>query len=335
LNLKKLGLLLLLLITPAALTACSAHSGGTAAGTPAGPPAGASAEASAGTIHVQAVITRDFGKEILSEKTLALPEKSSAMEALSGIAQVDTAYNGGFVKGIDGISSKYQGAASAKQDWFVFINGVLANTGALDYSLYAGDIEQWDFHTWSFHQSVPAVIGHFPQPFKQGYAGKVRPTIITYSDDFKDQAVSLKKYFTDAGIQNVSLTAIAGLTEKEKQEGNIILIALPENGLINELNQNWRRLGFYAYLEKDSIVAMTAEGKKAQTYAAGTGWIQATQNPWNPDGIGAGENVVWLITGTDIAGVQSAANSLINRCAELKYACAAIVAGSEIVRLPQ
>jgi hypothetical protein len=326
LNLIKLSLLLLLLL-PASLTACSAH----AAGTPAGAPAGVSA----GTINVRAVITRDFGKEVLSDKTLDLPEKSSAMEALSGVAQIETAYNGGFVKGIDGINSKYQGAASAKQDWFVFINGMLANTGALDYSLHTGDIEQWDFHTWSFHQSIPAVIGHFPQPFKQGYSGQVRPTLIAYSEDFKDQAISLKNYFTDAGILNAGLTTISGLSEKEKQEGNIILVALPDNALINELNQNWRRLGFFAYFEKGSIAALTSEGKKAQTYGSGTGWIQATQNPWNPDGIGADENVVWLITGTDKAGVQAAADSLINRYAALKYACAAVVSGGEITRLPQ
>ncbi|GAI85551.1 unnamed protein product, partial [marine sediment metagenome] len=34
--------------------------------------------------------------------------------------------------------------------------------------------------------------------------------------------------------------------------------------------------------------------------------IQATQNPWNPKGIGACENVVWLVSGTDEAGVKDA-----------------------------
>jgi hypothetical protein len=260
----KRGVLLLLLITLASLCACSANAAGTAAG----------------TINIRTVITRDFGKELLLDKTLDLPEKSSAMEALNGVARVDTGYGG-------------------------------------------------------VHQSVPAVIGHFPQPFKQGYAGKVRPTIIVFSDDFKDQAASLKKHFTDSGIQNVRLTGTGGLSEKEKQESNLVLLALPDNALTSELNKNWRRLGFFACFEQGTIVTLNAEGKKTQKYGPGTGWIQATQNPWNPNGTGADENVVWLLTGTDKAGVQAAADSLINRYAELKYACTAVVAGDEIIRLPQ
>jgi hypothetical protein len=128
--------------------------------------------------EIRVVITWDFGSQLLLDEKLVLTGRTSALEALKQVAQVETAYGGGFVKGINGTRSEFMGAASSKKDWFVFINGILANTGALDYTLQPGDIEQWDFHTWTFQRSVPAITGGFPQPFAGGFAGRTRPACI-------------------------------------------------------------------------------------------------------------------------------------------------------------
>jgi hypothetical protein len=320
-KIKKLNLLLLLflLVIPCA---CSS---------PPPPPPGSVADAAA----VQVVVTRDFGRETILDEKVILSVPTSALEALKQVAQVETAYGGGFVRGINGTSSQFRGAASSKKDWFVFINGMLANTGALDYTLQTGDIMQWDYHTWSFHQSVPAITGSFPQPFSGGYAGQIRPASIVYGEDFREQGNSLKQTLTGSGVQNVKLIGIAGLNAKDKQEDNLILIGAADDSLVIELNRNWRRLGFFAYLENSRLVTLTASGQPADTYGAGTGWIQAVQNPWNPNGIGADENVVWLVTGTDQAGVKAAAARLTTGNVELKYTCAAVIAGDQVVRLPR
>jgi hypothetical protein len=311
--------LLVLIPALASLTACSS------------PPAGEVA----GIHSVRAAVTRDFGAEVLADRPLGLPENSNALEGLGKVAKVETSYGGGFVKSINGLSSRYGGPASSKQDWFLFINGMISNTGGRDYRLLEGDLEQWDYHTWSLHQKVPAIIGHFPRPFSGGYAGKTRATSIVFESGLEKEASGMNAYLQSSGVMALDLTAIDALAEKDRQERNLLLLALPDNSLVRELNRNWRRLGFYAYFENAEIVALNAEGKTTQRYGSGTGLIQATQNPWNPDGIGADENVVWLISGTDPAGLQSAVDVLVNQSESLTYACSIIVSGGNIIRLPQ
>ena len=41
--------------------------------------------------------------------------------------------------------------------------------------LHAGDHVWWDRHDWSATESVPAVVGSFPEPFVDGYGGKRLP----------------------------------------------------------------------------------------------------------------------------------------------------------------
>jgi len=73
----------------------------------------------------------------------------------------------------------------------------------------------------------------------------------------------------------------------------------------------------------------------AAEYGPGVGIIQATQSPWNPDGVGASKNVVWMVSGVDEAGVRNAAQALINRHHEITHFFAAIVVDEEIIMVPQ
>ena len=87
---------------------------------------------------------------------------------------------------------------------------------------------------------------------------------------------------------------------------NLILIGSIDTELILELDRNWRRLGFFAHFQNGNIVTLNAKGDIAATYGTGVGLIQATQNPWHPNGIGACESVVWMVSGTDEVGVKAA-----------------------------
>ena len=45
--------------------------------------------------------------------------------------------------------------------------------GAAEYRLHAGDVEWWDYRDWGrVGESVPVVVGAFPEPFLHGYAGR-------------------------------------------------------------------------------------------------------------------------------------------------------------------
>ena len=289
----------------------------------------------AGAITVKIVATRNFGQELMLAETIELPPGTPAMTALEKVAEVETAYGGGFVNAINGVKSGFTGTQQTMTDWFLYINGIQAKTGALDYILNDGDIQHWDFHVWSFRQSVPAIIGDFPEPLGHGYGGKVSPTIIAYADDFKKEADSLKDGLSQLGINNISIKRLGELSADEKESANLILLGTINSELISELNDIWDKLGFFAHFEEEKLVIFNAEGEVAAEYGAGVGLIQATQNPWHPKGIGAAENVVWLISGTDSAGVKSALDALTNHPTKIQYAGAAVIASGEIIRVPQ
>ena len=105
------------------------------------------------------VVTQDFGREVVVSKSVELARSLSAMDMLKEVAEVEVGYGGGFVNAIDGISSHYSATCSDKDDWFLYINGISAKTGARDYTIHPDDIERWDFHYWGYRIFVPAIIG--------------------------------------------------------------------------------------------------------------------------------------------------------------------------------
>lgn len=283
---------------------------------------------------ITVVVTRDFGKELILETDIELKAETSAMDALQAAAEVETKYGGGFVSSINGIGSEYGGADSKKKDWFFYINGVASKVGAGDYILRSGDIERWDFRDWSYQQFVPAIIGDYPKPFWHDRKIAIVPTVIVYEEPFVTEAESLLVSLRETGVSYISAILDDQLSEDIKQKSHLIIIATPENSLISELNTIYKKLGFYAYLEPGKILTTDAAGNIHTEYGSGSGLIQATQNPWNPKGIGAGENVAWMVSGADVNGVKNAATALVNNQGELRYAFAAVVSEGRIVKIP-
>jgi len=287
-----------------------------------------------GELRTKIIVTQDFGSELMLDKSVTVSNGANAMDALKQVAEVETAYGGGFVNAINGIHSQHKGNNSAKKDWFIYVNGIQTNVGALDYTLHSGDIEHWDFHSWGLHQFIPASIGAFPEPFVHGYEGKARPTVVAYEDNWEKSAEDIASNLKQLGVESISSKSIRQLSEDNRKSCNLILVGDMDCELISELNQAWKRLGFYVYFEEGKLVRLDPEGEVAAKYKAGSGLIQATQSPWNPKGIGACENVVWMVSGTDEAGVKNAVDALINHHAELQHAFAVVIADGEITNVP-
>ncbi|MDY6833223.1 MAG: DUF4430 domain-containing protein [Chloroflexota bacterium] len=283
------------------------------------------------------VVTKDFGATVLEDETLDPMGDITALEALKQVAKVETSYGGGFVNAIDGLCSEYTSGHKNKADWFWYINGMQSKTGAGEYKLRPGDVEHWDFRDWSFHYSVPAIVGHFPEPFLHGYGGKVSSTVVVYQDGFADEAKDLVIRLGELGIAEVISKEVAILTGYEKERSNLIIIGTESCNLISELNSGrlYNRAGFFAQLKDNKITAYDAKGDVSATYGAGCGLIQATQNPWNSKGIGACDNVVWTVAGTDATGVETAVDVLLETPEEFGFACGLIVSEEEVLRVPQ
>jgi len=316
---KLLSLIAVSLVVSVAMCACSTRS----------------SNMEVGTIEVRVVATQNFGQDLMFDETLKVAPHTSAMLALMEVAEVETAYGGGFVSAINGVRSGFTGSQKTKTDWFFYINGIQSNVGALDYELHDGDVQHWDFHDWSFHHFIPAIIDSFPAAFRNGFRGEIRPTLIVCQDNMKESAKKLEKQLVKLGVNNISLRSFSEFTVNEKESSNLILVDSLENSLIVELNQNWKRLGFFTYFENENLFVLNDKGEIVGKYGAGTGLIQVTQNPWNPKGIGVCENVVWLVSGTDEAGVESALDALINHHDEFNYAGGIVVVDSEIIKVPQ
>ena len=283
---------------------------------------------------VTVVVTQNFGRELILEQKIESGSDTSAIDALQIVADVETKYGGYFVSSINGISSECEGESQSKKDWFFYINGIASNIGARDYILRDGDVEHWDFRAWSYHQFIPVIIGDFPQPFQSGYQNKLKPTLVVYEEAFPAEAETLVKKLEGYGVTEVSAVSYGLLSNEAKENSNLIIIAVPHNILISELNNAHKKLGFYAYFEQNTLISLDAEGNLSREFVKGCGLMQATQNPWNPKGIGSGENVVWVITGTDVNSVKSAAEMLITYNDGLRRTFSVVINGKEFIKIP-
>jgi hypothetical protein len=311
---RALPLIFVLLLLAAILSGC-----------PAPPPASGDEQS-----KVTVVVTRDFGRELILAGEVEIGEGTDAMTALQSVAGVETKYGGGFVKAINGLSSD----EAIQIDWFYYINGTSLSLGAKDYALRDGDVEHWDLRDWGYRQFVPAIIGAFPQPLLSGVRGEVKPTAVVYDAPFAGEAGALAASLEGRGAAGVLLESAETLSDGVKEQGNLIIVGSAESGLILELNELHKKLGFFARMEGGRIIALNEKGKQAGEYGAGWGLIQATQNPWSPGGVGSGEGIVFLVTGTDDNGIRSAANALIDNSDGLRYAYAVLVNNNEIIKIP-
>jgi len=95
------------------------------------------------------------------------------MRLLDRNADISTRYGGRFVQSVDGLQGRSSGSRSF--DWFFYVDGVESPVGAADYPLHAGYRVWWDYRDWTAAMRVPAVVGSFPEPFRDGYEGKRHP----------------------------------------------------------------------------------------------------------------------------------------------------------------
>jgi hypothetical protein len=116
-------------------------------------------------------VTRDRGRTVLLTTTVAAGQ--TAMQALARAAKVETRYGGRYVQAIDGI----EGGVDKQRDWFYFVNGIEGDRSAVEVRLHDGDVEWWDYRSWSERMRQPVVVGAFPQPFVRGQ----RPAVVVGS----------------------------------------------------------------------------------------------------------------------------------------------------------
>jgi len=271
--------------------------------------------------QARVVVTADYGAQTIVDASVTLEQGTTAMQALKSVAEVGTAYGGGFVQTINGVGA----ARERRTDWFYAVNGILANRGAAEHVLRGGDVEHWDYRQWGFRRNVSATLGCFPSFFLNGYNGVVRPTAVAWEAPYESEAAAIASLLESCGVDNVESVELALLSDEWRKERNLVVVAGPGHETVREVYALWDKLGLFTRLEGSSLRVYASSGEEAAVFTDGTGILEAMQNPWNPSGTGACENVVLLVSGTDADGVRAAAGALVESSAAMTAWCGVVV----------
>jgi hypothetical protein len=204
------------------------------------------------------------------------------------------------------------------QHW---VNGVAA---AGDTTVHGGDRVWADVAPAGAR--TPAVVGSFPEPFLHGIDGKRLPVRIECVDARGPACRQVGDRLAAFDIP----AARGGLQTARAPETLRVLVgpwtALRLDPAANALEHGPRASGVYARMAPGgrTIAVLAADGRIARTLGAGSGLVAATKRP--------DERPVWVVTGTDAAGVASAARAFDQGTLEHRLAVA--VSGDLPVVLP-
>ena len=268
-------------------------------------------------------VTRDFGRTtVTSAKVKSVRESDTVMRLLQSHAKTTTRYGGKFVQSIDGIAGNSNGG---RHDWFYFVNGVEAPTGAADRTLAPGDVVQWDYRRWDASPRVPAIVGAFPEPFLHGQKGKRYPTRIECASSTKSCNTvqsTLDKSGVPAGSGALGSEARGGVLRievgkwadlRKLQDLDVLEDGPSASGVFARFSQNG-----------STLQLLGPDGQVAQEAPPGTGLVAAILPP--------DQQPLWVVTGVDEAGVTRAAALLDRARLRNAYALAALPSGP--ARLP-
>jgi Domain of unknown function (DUF4430) len=277
---------------------------------------------------VKLVITRDFGSRVLrSTGALRTRGGESVLELLRQSAAVSTGPGGRRVQGIDGMPSSAEAGAEPAGEWLYYVNGVQASKGPATISVQPGDHIWWDLHDPSRSPHVAAVVGAFPEPFLNGYEGRRLPVRIecaSASRACSTVTASLRR----SGVP----AAIAAIGSGGAPETLRVMVG-PWSHLNGDLEAESigngpRESGVYArFSARGGVLTLLDEqGEAVRTLSGVAGLVAATK--------GVKEAPVWVITGTDDAGVELAARAFNRSALEDHFAVALAPAGAIALPAP-
>lgn len=269
---------------------------------------------------VRFTVTRDFGARTLAAFSGGtLRPSDTVMRLLESHRRVQTTYGGDFVQAIDGLS----GSRDAQRDWFYYVNGSEAAVGAADYTLSANDVIQWDYHSWHATLHVPAIVGAFPEPFRDGLHGQRLATRIECDAAVTAACATARTRLRAAGVS----VSAAPLGSAPAPAVTIVVATWPQARavtLLRTLERGPAASGVYARFEGSGRLSLLDPSGAAAPATAGTGLVAATA---------AGDSqIVWTVTGVDAAGVARAAAALSPSRLRDAFALAVTPAGDR--RLP-
>jgi hypothetical protein len=267
-------------------------------------------------------VSRDFGRQVLTERRVeAVPGSETVMRFLQRYADVDTGYGGRFVDAIEGLRSGSR--RGERRDWFYYVNGTEADSGAAEREVSGADRVWWDYRDWSVAMRVPAVVGSFPEPFLHGAEGKRFPVRIDCAQDAADQCQEVSERLDRAGVA----PSTAALGSPSGDELLRVVVGRWEDvrgdNATQKLQDGPGESGVFARVHRGGtgyeIDALDSQGGVVRTLGPGTGIVAATRFEE--------QQPTWTVSGTDDAGLDRAVRLLDARVLRNRYAVAATLDG--------
>jgi hypothetical protein len=273
------------------------------------------------------VVTRDYGSQrILRDAEDPIPGGETVMRFLMRNADVDTRYGGRFVNAIEGTRSATRGGH--RFDWFYYVNGIEADTGAAERRVHPSDRVWWDYRDWSAAMRVPAVVGSYPEPFRHGSDGKRFPVRVDCAPDAQDQCDAVRKRLDQVNVDsNISVLG----TAVGKDTLRFIVGTwndVRRDAAARKIEDGPGESGVFARPTRSGdsyeLDLLDEEGRVARTLGAGAALVAATRFE--------DQQPTWTIAGMDKAGLERAVALLTPAALRDHYAVA--VDGRESVPLP-
>jgi hypothetical protein len=276
---------------------------------------------------IQLTVTRNFGAHVLRQSRAPhVHGRETVMSLLMRNNTVTTRYGGGFVQRIDGYAGGQQGGQPL--DWFYYVNGVEASKGAADTVVHPGDHIWWDLRDWSQTEVVPAVVGSFPEPFLHGLGGKRLPVRVECAEPLGEPCRTVTARLRAVGVPAAVSTIAPG---EEPLTLRVLVGAWPMlagDPAARSIQRGPAASGVYARpsANGETLTLSDADGHPTRTLTAGAGLIAAVRHSQDAP--------VWVVTGTDAAGVQLAAQSFNRSTLQNRFAVA-LAGAREVLAVPR
>jgi hypothetical protein len=273
---------------------------------------------------VHLTITRDFGAHLLTQTGAPrVVGTDTVMSLLLRNDKVTTKYGGGFVESIDGLSGG-QETAGDPLDWFYYVNGIEAPKGAAATNVHPGDHVWWDLHDWSQTDDVPAVVGSFPEPFLNGTEGKRLPVRVECAAAQSAPCRTVIERLRALGVP----AAVAAIGSGAEPDALQVVVgqwtAVHGDPSVTSIESGPRASGVYARFASNgqTLTLLGGNGNTTATLTTGAGLIAATKDVESA--------IVWVVTGTDEAGVQRAAAAFDESALKNHFALAVTSTGIQM-----
>ena len=276
-----------------------------------------------GTKDASVEVTSAFGTRTVGRAVeRKVPGSETVMSLLERHFKVTTRYGGGYVESIAG-----HAAGPSHLDWFYYVNGIEAPNGAATTDVHAGDHIWWDLHDWTATDTIPAVVGSFPEPFTNGIGGKEFPTLVNCASGVQRACDIVGQTLHRAGVKAAdqvlgtgsgsdSLAVVVGTWSQIRTviAAELIAAGPAQSGVYARFAGGGQTLE----LEDPS-------GRVARTLHGSAGLIAAT-------GAASLGQPTWFVTGTDDAAVLAAARAFT--APKLRNHFAVAVADGSVIPVP-